>query len=598
MRVWDLSHLQDNLPANRTGSEVVFDYIDSQANLNSIRQHFKQLQTRLIIGLVLGFLLPNAILSAYFHYQFTSTLKKSSMLNLAAVAESQKNTIDLYLQERVANLYNLLHSSDFTFEPTQAHTDNYLKHLKQFSDGFIDVGLFNTEGILTSYAGPFPLLLGKDFSKQDWYINIINENRNYLISDIYTGYRNIPHFTIATRQVLDGRPYIIRATLDPDKLYMFLRSISQGKEVESTLVNRQGQYQVVDPGKSRFPANSDYVPPFSVAAGVEEIRSNYKPMLVAFTWLKETPWALLVTQPVIVAQAGMSRARLVLTISYVVIGLIFSIIIYFTIKRLVNNARSMAEKGLHLQEMLAHASKLASIGELAASVAHEINNPLAIIMATSGVIRDMFNPEFDLDNSPEAINKELSVIDNAATRAKGITQKLQDMGKSRVPCSIHCDVNSLIIEVVERLKKVELKSKDIVITTKYDPLIPQILAEPDPLRQVFGNILINAADAIVDKGTVLITTEFKEGTVCVTIADTGKGISAENLPRIFNPFFTTKGGGKGVGLGLSIAASIVKYLGGTIKVNSIEGTGSSFTVLLPVSGQGENSNTKKNKTNR
>ena len=592
MRVWDLSHLQDNLPANRTDSEIVFDHIDSQANLNSIRQHFKQLQTRLIIGLVLGFLLPNAILSAYFHYQFTYTLKKSSMLNLAAVAESQKNTIELYLQERVANLYNLLHSSDFTFEPTQAHIDNYLKHLKQFSDGFVDVGLFNAEGILTSYAGPLPLLLGKDFSKQDWYISIINENKNYLISDIYMGYRNIPHFTIATRQVLDGRPYIIRATLDPDKLYMFLRSISQGKEVESTLVNRQGQYQIVDPGKSRFPASSEYIPPFTVAAGVEEIQSNLRPMLVAFTWLKETPWALLVSQPVSVAQAGMSRARLVLTISYVVISLIFSIIIYFTIKRLVSNARSMAEKGQQLQEMLAHASKLASIGELAASVAHEINNPLAIIMATSGVIRDMFNPEFDLDNSPEAINKELSVIDNAATRAKGITRKLQDMGKSRVPCSIRCDINALIVEVVERLRKVELKSKDIEIKTSYDPLLPQILAEPDPLRQVFGNILINAGDAIVDKGTVLITTEFKEGTVSVTIADTGKGISADNLPRIFNPFFTTKGGGKGVGLGLSIAASIVKYLGGTIKANSIEGTGSSFTVLLPVSGQGETTNKK------
>jgi two-component system, NtrC family, sensor kinase len=313
-------------------------------------------------------------------------------------------------------------------------------------------------------------------------------------------------------------------------------------------------------------------------------------MLVAFTWLKETPWALLVTQPVSVAQAGMYRARLVLTTSYIVLSLVFSIIIYFTIKRLVNNARNMAEKGQQLQEMLAHASKLASIGELAASVAHEINNPLAIIMATSGVIRDMLNPEFQLDHSPEAINKELSIIDSAANRAKGITRKLQDMGKNRIPCSIHCDINKLVTEVLERLKKVELKSKDIEIITNFDNLLPEILAEPDPLRQVFGNIIINAADAIVDKGSVLITTELKEGSVCVTIADTGKGISAENLKKIFNPFFTTKGGGRGVGLGLSIAASVVKYLGGTIKANSIEGTGSSFTVILPANGQREPTN--------
>jgi len=151
-----------------------------------------------------------------------------------------------------------------------------------------------------------------------------------------------------------------------------------------------------------------------------------------------------------------------------------------------------------------------------------------------------------------------------------------------VPCSIACDVNALVDEVVKRLKKVEFKAKHIEVITQYNPDLPNILAESDPLRQVFGNILINAGDAITDKGTITISTDREEGMVSVTIADTGKGIAGKDLKNIFNPFFTTKGGGKGTGLGLSIAASIVKYLGGTIKVNSIPGTGSSFTILLPV----------------
>ncbi len=585
MRVWDTSHLLDTIPSDRTESEHVYDSMDSQANLSSIRRHFKQLQTRLILGLILGFLLPNALLSTYFHFQFTHTLKKSAMLNLVAIAESQKNTIDLYLQERVVNLYNLFHSTDFTLAPTTAHMENYLHHLKQFHDGFVDVGFFDTQGVQIGYAGPFPSLLGRDYSTETWYTTLLRENKSYLISDLYLGFRNIPHFTIATRQVFDGRTYVMRATLDPDKLYMFIRSISQGKEVESTLVNRQGQYQVVDPGRSLLPGSSEYVPAASAKSGVEEIERNEQPLLVAHAWLKETPWALLAMQPVTVAQAGMYRTRLVLTASFLVISLLISIIIFFTIKRLVDNARRMAEKGQQLHEMLTHASKLASIGELAAGVAHEINNPLAIIMATSGVIRDMLNPEFDLDHSPEAICKELSVIDTAATRAKGITRKLQDMGKNRIPCSVHCDVNALIEEVVNKLKKVEFKSKHIDTVTQFNPDLPHILAEPDPLRQVFGNILINAADAIPDKGAITVATEMREGMVCVTITDTGKGIEPGNLKRIFNPFFTTKGGGKGTGLGLSIAASIVKYLGGTIKVSSIQGTGSSFTVLLPVTQQ-------------
>ena len=582
MRVWDTSHLLDTVPAGKQAAEHVHDYTDSEANRKRIRHHFRQLQTRLVLGLLLGFLLPNALLTAYFHFQFTHTLKNSALLNLEAVAENQKNTIDLYLQERVVNLFNLFHSREFSLQPTQESMDSYLQSLKRFNDGFIDVGFFNARGIQIGYAGPHPQLRGRDYSDQPWFEDLRAGSRNYLISDLYTGLRNIPHFTIAVRQVFDGTPYSMRATLDPDKLYVFLRAISHGKEVETTLVNARGQYQVVDPARSPFPASSSYVPPGSPAAGVEEIDLDERATLVAYTWLKETPWALLVMQPASVAQSGMYRTRLVLTISLAAISLLVSLVIFLTIRKVVADARRMAEKGQQLQEMLAHASKLASIGELAAGVAHEINNPLAIIMATSGVIRDMLNPEFDLDHSPEAICKELSTIDTAATRAKGITKRLQEMGKARMPVSVQCDLNALTAEVLERLQRVEFKGKHLEVVTRFAADLPQILAEPEPLRQVVGNILVNAADAIADKGTITVSTAMQDGMVSLTIADTGRGIPAGDLQRIFNPFFTTKGGGRGTGLGLSIAASIVKYLGGTIKVNSIPGAGSSFTVLLPV----------------
>jgi len=596
MRVWDTSHLLDDIPAHKQATaEHVYDPADSQANLHRIRFHFKQLQTRLILGLLLGFLLPNALLSAYFHFQFTHTLKESAKLSLAAVAESQKNTIDLYLQERVVNLYNLYYSTDFTLNPTQERMETLLASLKHFNDGFVDVGFFDPKGVQIAYAGPFRSLLGLDYSNEPWYHALLAHDKNYLISDIYLGFRKVPHFTIAIKQVFDNQIYVMRASLDPDKFYIFLRAISQGKEVESTLINHQGIYQVVDPGRSRFPNRSDYIPPPASPAGVEEFERDDQDMLVAYASIKETSWILLAMQPVAVAQAGMINTRLVLTITLVVISLVISTIIYFTIKLLVDRARRMAEKGQQLQEMLAHASKLASIGELADGVAHEINNPLAIIMATSGVIRDMLNPEFELDHSPEAICRELAVIDTAANRAMGITRKLQELGKSRVPTVVECDVNALLDEVVTSLKKVEFKPKHIEIAGNRAPGLPRIFAEPEPLRQVFANILVNACDAIADKGTISITTEARDDMILVTITDNGKGIPPENLQRIFNPFFTTKGGGRGTGLGLSIAASIVKYLGGTIKVNSIPGTSSSFTILLPINEQAQQTITQHEK---
>ena len=265
------------------------------------------------------------------------------------------------------------------------------------------------------------------------------------------------------------------------------------------------------------------------------------------------------------------------------LGLFFALVIFLTIRRLMKEARRRTEKAIRLQEMLAHASRLASIGELAAGVAHEINNPLAIIMAESGVIRDMFNPEFGLDHSREALEKELEVIDRAATRARNITKRLQEMGKARAPQSEPCDINAQVETVLARLKKVEFKNKKhIEIKTELDPALPPVLAEAEPLRQVFANLLVNAADAIGEgRGLITVRTGMEERMIAVTISDNGRGIPPENLQRIFHPFFTTKGGERGVGLGLSIAASVVKYLGGRIKVDSTVGKGSTFTVLLP-----------------
>ncbi|MBM9537001.1 sensor histidine kinase [Desulfobulbus alkaliphilus] len=582
MRVFDTSHLQKHKATDDQPTyEHVYDYADSQANIARIRRHFIKLRTRLILGLVVIFLLPSTLLSFYFHFQFAHTLKKSAILNLAAVAETQKNTIDLYLQERVINLYNLLHSREFTLSPTPENMDNFLQSLKHFNDGFIDIGFINPQGIQTDYAGPYPFLRDTDYRQESWYQTLVTENRNYIISDIRPGIRGIHHFAVAIRQLIDGHTYVIRAALDPEKLSSLLKTISQGKEVESILINRQGQYQTLASGQKRFPDHSDYVPSHALTSGVEEVEHGQQTLFVAHAWLKEPQWALLAMQPMSTAQAGMQQARLTLLISLAGFSMLISAIIYYTINKLVDNARRMAEKGQQLEEMLAHAAKLASTGELASGVAHEINNPLAIIMATSGIIRDMLNPEFGLDHSPEAIRKELTTIDTAAVRIKGITRKLQDMGRSRTLSTTHCDVNALLDETLARLKKVEFKTKHIETATRYLPDLPRIPGEPNALRQVFSNILINAADAIDQKGTITISTAMQESMVSVTIADTGKGIPLENLKRIFNPFFTTKENGKGTGLGLSIAASIVKYMGGTIKVNSVQGAGSSFTILLP-----------------
>jgi ActR/RegA family two-component response regulator len=429
------------------------------------KTYFKKLKMRLGLGLMAAFMLPYAVFFAYFQFQFSATLKNTGRLNLEALSNSQKNTIDLFLQERVVNIFSLFHSLDFSLNPSQDKMQNFLRDLRQVNDAFIDVGFLNTQGVQTGYAGPFPYLKDKDYSDENWFKTLLNQERHYYISNIYHGFRDKPHFTIAVRQIIDGYPYIMRSTLDPDKFYMFLRSINRGKEVEASLINKEGLYQIVDPDRGELLGKSEYIPPLTTPSGVMEIKKSGDAILIGYAWLKETPWALIVCQPLNIAHAKMYQSRRIMTISLAIVFIAIAIGIWFANSRMIDHARGMVEKKDELRHQLFHASKLASVGELATGVAHEINN---------------------------------------------------------------------------------------------------------------------AGDDISGPGKITITTTRNDSDIQIMIKDTGKGMSAEQLNEIFNPFFTTKEVGKGTGLGLSVSLNIVEALGGVIDVQSSQGAGSSFIISLPI----------------
>jgi len=558
------------------------DLFNSRENHQDIKAYFKQLRLRLRIGLLAAFIVPLAALSLYFHFQFQITLKATAKMNLITISESQRNTIDLFLQERVVNIFSLLHSKEFSTAPTQTTMGNYLQNLRRVSDAFIDVGFLNAEGIQIGYAGPFPYLQNKSYGKETWFLSLMKQDRDYYISDIYLGFRNKPHFTIAVRQVIDGQLCAMRSTLDPDKFYMFLRTISHGKGVESSLINHAGIYQVVDPDRGEMFGLSDFIPPEPSLSGVQEIQKNGDSILVAYSWLKETPWALIVREPLSIAHAQMYRARRVLIAGTALIIIIVATAIWLTTNTLLNKAQENAEKREELHLQLLHASKLASVGELATGVAHEINNPLAIVLASSGVIRDMLNPEFGLNAEPENIISELEIIESAVFRARGITHQLLDYGRKSTPQPVVCNVNQILEDVMRGFKEREFEVANIKINRDYDPQLPEIKIDPDQIRQVFLNLINNAGDAISGSGTITISTSSDKDHIRIAVTDNGKGMNYDQIQKIFTPFYTTKESGKGTGLGLSVSLSIVRSMGGSIDVQSMPGAGSTFTVLLPI----------------
>ncbi|MCD6552517.1 MAG: response regulator [Anaerolineae bacterium] len=226
------------------------------------------------------------------------------------------------------------------------------------------------------------------------------------------------------------------------------------------------------------------------------------------------------------------------------------------------------------QEQLIQSEKLASIGQLAAGVAHELNNPISVMLGFSqAILRKL--PEDD------PLRKPLATIEREGLRCKGIIQNLLDFARRSKPSLQPTNVNE-VLEAACALIEHQISLDNVVVTKGYDPHLPQVLADANQLQQVFVNIIINARDAMPRGGTLRLITRSLGDEVHIIFSDTGIGIPPENIKRIFDPFFTTKEVGQGTGLGLSVSYGIVEQHGGTIEVKSEVGVGTTFIVKLPV----------------
>lgn len=226
------------------------------------------------------------------------------------------------------------------------------------------------------------------------------------------------------------------------------------------------------------------------------------------------------------------------------------------------------------QEQLIQSEKLASIGQLAAGVAHELNNPISVMLGfAQAILRKM--PEDD------PLRKPLSTIEREGLRCKAIIQNLLDFARRNKPALQPVDVNQ-VLEAACVLIEHQMSLDNIVVTKGYAPDLPRVLADPNQLQQVFVNIIQNAYQAMPEGGTLRLVTRSLGDEVQIIFADTGIGIPPENIKRIFDPFFTTKEVGQGTGLGLSVSYGIVEQHGGTIEVESQVGEGTTFIIKLPV----------------
>ncbi len=234
------------------------------------------------------------------------------------------------------------------------------------------------------------------------------------------------------------------------------------------------------------------------------------------------------------------------------------------------------------QAQLIEAEKLSALGQLAGGVAHEINNPLASIIGFSELLYDKLA---EGKIKPAELKKYVeytNIVKEQGYRCKQIAQNLLQFARRKKVEMVSVDVNKIIEETLG-LAQYHMRKVQIKLIRHLDPHLPRIIAEPNQLRQVFLNMVINARDAMEKGGTLTITTgKTKNNWIVVKFADTGCGISEDKLEQIFKPLYTTKEEGKGTGLGLSISLDIIEKHQGSIDVESVVNKGTTFSIKLPI----------------
>ncbi len=504
--------------------------------------------------------------------------------------DHHREIIELFLRERTSDLQLVIltHSPDSLQNPENLRRIfSVMNHGNSF---FTDLGLIDDEGKHLTYIGPYDLM-DVNYSKTVWFKEVMT--KGIYISDMFAGFRNAPHFVIAVTRIDGNRKWILRASIDTEYFRSLVEDVKMGATGEVYLSNQEGILQTTPRFSGKIMGKAPLPLEFfseESSIGIYESDSSdpdkrFPRQLVAYTWLENPRWKLVVKQDYAEAfrdanQAN--RAALIFLLFSLMIILVISLIIT---RHMIDIIKKQDKDTDSLNKQLVQAGKLASLGELSAGVAHEINNPLAIILTESQVMRDTIDEATGLNDEVKAeLIDSLSQTESQVHRCSLITQSLLKFSRRNKSQREMVNLNVFLEEVI-RLMDGKARGMGIHFALDLEKDIPSFPSDPSLLQQVFINLINNAADAHEGKpyGTISIGTraDSRRNGVEITVGDTGSGISPEIMEKIFDPFFTTKAVGKGTGLGLSITYSTIKAVGGDISVRSTIGKGTQFNIFLP-----------------
>ncbi|NLI81836.1 MAG: two-component sensor histidine kinase [Deltaproteobacteria bacterium] len=499
------------------------------------------------------------------------------------LVSNSRRTLTYYLAERHAALDYVVGANSLEQLLDATRLEYILYNLQRSFQGFVDLGVIDQEGIQQAYVGPYQLQ-GVDYSREEWFREVME--KGVYLSDVFLGVRHEPHIVIAVRHPMpEGRFYVVRTTLDTARIAGLLLEVEVTGAGDAFLINRDGILQT----RSRHHGNvlekvALPVPSYSEKSEVMEYTTpDGRELVLGYAFIKDSPFILMITkQKTDLMRVWRERQwKLLVFLTISIAGAMLVIVGVSTY--LVTQVYEADVRRVAALHQIEHANKMASIGRLAAGVAHEINNPLAIINEKAGLIKDLFT----FRKMYAEDRKLMGLVDSIVTsvdRCATITRRLLSFarhvgGDSKVQ---RLRVGEIIEEVLGFLQK-EADYRSIDVSVEVADNVPEVECDRGRLQQILLNIVNNAFAAMSDGGHLGVRVH-RAGPdrISIAVSDDGCGIPEGDLHRIFEPFFSTKTQKGGTGLGLSITYSLVKEMGGDIDVKSVQGQGTTFTIMLPL----------------
>ena len=541
---------------------------------------YQQLMWRLTLTGLAVTLIPLYVTGAAIYLYFASVQEQNQRAQLHNLALNRANAVQLFLAERISMLEVLAQTAPLDLLTSPGELGEILDILNQRQHSFVDLGIIDANGDHVAYEGPYRLE-DRNYGGEPWFEETML--RGVYVSDVFLGFRGVPHFVIAIRRDDRSAPWVLRATIDSEVFTRLVRSGQIGLTGNAYIVNRAGQYQT----PPRFGGEILGQAPFSPSIAPPGVNVVFREdeggrrVMTAFAWMTSKDWLLVIDRDPSEPAAPLRQALRIELMALVIASLLVGGAVIFHTRQLVGRLADEDRKRVATEAQLAHSARLVSLGRMAAGVAHEINNPLAAIGELAGLMEDLIDDQF-LRSVPHAalFQDNVRKIQTHVDRTRDITHRLLGFARRMEPHHDSVNVNDVAREALTFIER-EASFRQVELVRELDPDLPIITSDRAQLQQVVLNLLNNALDAVSEGGRIVVSSRPADDGVEVAVADNGTGIPEELHDRIFDPFFTTKAPGEGSGLGLSICHTIMKGLGGTLSFSSALGRGTTFRVRLP-----------------